>query len=98
MLAATGELPFDLCHHPGLAANTGRSDRSLVAKFGISRQFERAWLIWRCQQAGPGATKIMIASSVRQNLPWQACWGTHLTGSLSRQWTRVMTKLTSSVH
>ena len=76
--------------YPGLAANTGRSDRSLVAKFGISRQFERA-LVNLALSAGrsKARNKIYDRKFRKAELTMAGMLGDFsLTGSLSRQWTR----------
>ena len=76
--------------YPGLAANTGRSDRSLVAKLGISRQFERA-LVNLALSAGrsKARNKIYDRKFRKAEFTMAGMLGDFsLTGTLSRQWTR----------
>ena len=76
--------------YPGIANNPGRSERSTVAKFGLSRQFSRA-LVNLAVSAGRSKARSRIndLKFTKSELTMAGMVGDFsLTGSVSRQWIR----------
>jgi thioredoxin-like negative regulator of GroEL len=75
--------------YPGIANNTGRSERTAVAKFGLSRQFSKA-LVNLAVSAGKSKARNRIndLKFTKTELTMAGMIGDFsVTGTLSRQWT-----------
>jgi len=76
--------------YPGIANNTGRSERSAVAKFSLSRQFSKA-LVNLAVSAGRSKARNRVndLKFTKSELTMAGMIGDFsVTGTLSRQWTR----------
>ena len=76
--------------YPGIANNAGRSERSAVAKFSLSRQFSKA-LVNLAVSAGRSKARSRVndLKFTKSELTMAGMIGDFsVTGSLSRQWTR----------
>ena len=76
--------------YPGIANNAGRSERSAVAKFSLSRQFSQA-LVNLAVSAGKSKARSRVndLKFTKSELTMAGMIGSFsVTGSLSRQWTR----------
>lgn len=76
--------------YPGIANNTGRSERSSVAKFSLSRQFSKA-LVNLAVSAGRSKARNRVndLKFTKSELTMAGMIGDFsVTGTLSRQWTR----------
>ena len=75
--------------YPGIANNTGRSERSAVAKFSLSRQFSKA-LVNLAVSAGRSKARNRVndLKFTKSELTMAGMIGRFsVTGTLSRQWT-----------
>ena len=76
--------------YPGIANNAGRSERSAVAKFSLSRQFSQA-LVNLAVSAGKSKARSRVndLKFTKSELTMAGMIGSFsVTGTLSRQWTR----------
>ena len=76
--------------YPGIADNPGRSERSAVAKFSLSRQFSKA-LVNLAVSAGKSKARSRVndLTFTKSEVTMAGMIGSFsVTGTLSRQWTR----------